>query len=237
VFIFLVLGIFVLLLRRDKRDIFMLAWLFSLYLILHRDVFGSTTFLHRSLSATAHIIMPLIVIGALSIVSFIKMPRSYKTLTNYGVAALIVALVLIYNAPPVRSTLEAAYDSPFSRLNTAQIEVSEWIKDNSHEQQNVSLVGPPSELIRKLGWMASYSHRRTLFYESFMTGDAYEKNREELLQGHLQNDLFVFDYSDIGLLGDRRLVDQWLLFEQQNFANRTLLYNKNNIRVYKNADS
>jgi len=51
-FIFLIVGFVVLLLRRKNRDIFLLAWLISLYLVLHRDLIGKLTFLHRSLSAS-----------------------------------------------------------------------------------------------------------------------------------------------------------------------------------------
>ena len=44
---FLLLGILFLALRREERDIFMLAWLVSLYLVLHRDIIGKASFLHR----------------------------------------------------------------------------------------------------------------------------------------------------------------------------------------------
>jgi hypothetical protein len=47
------------------------------------------------------------------------------------------------------------------------------------------------------------------------------------------NDYVVFDYTDIGLLQDRSLVEQWLEFEKQNMGSHTLIYNKDNIRVYK----
>jgi len=60
---FLLIGILALAIRRQNRDIFLLAWLVSLYLVLHRDIIGKTEFLHRSLSATAHIFVPITVIG------------------------------------------------------------------------------------------------------------------------------------------------------------------------------
>jgi len=100
-FIFLIIGIVVLLFRRRNRDIYLLAWLLSLYIILHRDLLGSTTFLHRSLSATAHIFIPIIIIGALSLPSLFKLPKIYKSLLKYGVTILIVSLTLIYNMPPI----------------------------------------------------------------------------------------------------------------------------------------
>jgi len=96
---FLLIGILILAVRRENRDIFLLAWLISLYLILHRDFIGKFTFLHRSLSATAHIFVPITVIGALSLSSLIKLPKIYKPFLKYGVVVLIVVLTLIYNFP------------------------------------------------------------------------------------------------------------------------------------------
>ena len=231
-FIFLIIGITILFIRRENRDIFILAWLISLYLVLHRDLIGKFTFLHRSLSATAHIFFPIIAIGALSIFSLIKIKKIYKTYLKYGLAVLIVAFTLIYNFPAAHSTLDNAYDSPFLRLNPAQIEVSEWIKDNSDEDQNVSVIGPIPDLMQKVWWMASYSHRVSSYFEGFFTWPQYEENREEIIRYHILNDYVVFDYTDIALLSDRSVAERWLEFERQNFANHTLLYNKDNIRVY-----
>jgi len=230
---FLLIGILALAIRRQNRDLFLLAWLVSLYLVLHRDIIGKTELLHRSLSATAHIFVPITVLSLFIIISFIKIPKIYKLFFKYGVAVLIVALTLAYNMPLAYSTLNEAYDSPIIRLNAEQIEVSEWLKDNIDENQNVSIIGPPAQIMQKVWWMASYSHRVSLFFEGFMTWKIFEENREEVVKYHLLNDYIVVDYSDISLLSDRSFVEQWQEFEKQNLANHTLLYNKDNIRVYK----
>ena len=230
---FLLIGILVLAVRRENRDIFLLAWLVSLYLVLHRDMIGKFTFLHRSLSATAHIFVPITVVGALSLPSLIKMPGMHKDFLKYGIAVLIVALAFVYNMPSAYSALNNAYSSPLSRLNNAQVEVSEWLKDSIAEDQNVSIIGPIPEIMQKVWWMASYSHRVSYYFEGFLTWKTFEKNREETIRYHLLNDYIVFDYSDIALLSNRSLVEQWLEFEKQNMGNHKLLYNRNNIRVYK----
>jgi hypothetical protein len=223
---FLLVGLLILVVRRENRDIFLLAWLISLYLILHRDLIGKFTFLHRSLSATAHIFVPITVIGALSIFSFFKIPKTYKSFLKYGMAIVVVALALIYNFPAAHSTLDMAYSSQLLRPNAAQIEVSEWLKDNIDENQNVSVIGPPPEIMKKVWWMASYSHRTSHYFEGFMTWGTFEENREETIRQHILNDYVVFDYSE-----------KWLDFEKQNFGNHTLLYDKDNIRVYKYESS
>src|SRR3989338_4874846 len=230
---FLLIGLAILLIRRDNKDILMLAWLVSLYLILHSDLIGKATFLHRSLSGTAHIFVPITVIGALAIVSFVKLPQTYKSALKYGMAALLVGLALFYNLPAAYSTLNQAYDNPFIRLNPSQIEVSEWLLQNTNENQNVSIIGPPAEILQKVWWMASYSHRTSQFFEGFLKWKIYEENREEIVNYHLLNDYIVVDYSDIGLLQDKAIMEQWQLFEQDNLAKHKLLYNKGSIKVYK----
>ncbi len=47
------------------------------------------------------------------------------------------------------------------------------------------------------------------------------------------NDYIVFDYSDIDLLSDKSLSNQWIDFEKTNMGNHTLIYSRGNIRVYK----
>src|SRR3989338_3474867 len=109
---FLLIGLLILIIRRENRDIFLLAWLISLYLVLHRDAFGKWTFLHRSLSATAHIFIPITVIGSISMFSIFKMNNKYKVILKYAGALAIVVLALNYNMPMAYSTLNGAYDSP-----------------------------------------------------------------------------------------------------------------------------
>ena len=234
---FLLIGLLILVIRRENRDIFLLAWLISLYLVLHRDLIDKFMFLHRSLSASAHIFVPITVIGALSLFSLIKLPKIYKSFLKYGAAVLIVVLTIVYNFPAAHSTLDNAYDHPFLRPNAAQIEVSEWIKDNTPEDINVSVIGPYPDIMKKASWMASYSHRTSHYFEGFLTWPRYEENREEIINYHLLNDYVVFDYTDIALLSDKSLAEQWLSFEKQQMANHTLLYNKDNIRVYKYESS
>lgn len=230
---FLLAGLLLLAIRRENRDIFLLAWLVSLYLVLHRDAFGKWAFLHRSLSATAHIFVPITVIGATSMFSFFKMNKQYKMVLSYAAALLIVILALVYSMPQAYSTLSNAYDSPIIRLNAAQMEAGQWLKSNVPEDKNVSIAGPPPEIMQKVWWMASVSHRISNFFEGYLTWKTYENNRQETVTNVLLNDYIVFDYSDIALLSDRSYVERWLEFERQNMGSHILLYNKNNIRVYK----
>jgi len=228
---FLLIGIAVLLIRRQNKDIFLLTWLISLYLVLHRDMIGKTELLHRSLSASAHIFIPITVIGILAIPSLIKLSRKYSEYLKYTMVISFVALTLIYNYPQAKTSLESAYNSPFSRLNPEQIEVSEWLMQNIPEDQNISVIGPPPQLMQRTWWIAGYSQRVSHYFEGFLTWGRFKDN-PEFAKYHLLNDYLLFDYSDIGIISDRRLAEQWINFEQQNMRNHTLVYNKNNVRVY-----
>ena len=223
---FLLLGILILAIRRENRDIFLLAWLISLYLILHRDLIGKSIFIHRSLSATAHIFVPITVIGALSIFSLFKIPKNYKIFLKYGGAALIVVLTLIYNAPLAFKALDTAYDGPLARLNPSQIEVSKWLEENLEENDEVSIIGVPDFVLQKVWWMTSISHRPSYFYEGFLKwGKEFAENREERVRNHTLNDYLVLDYSDISRYQQLQpLYQQWLTFEEQNLGNHTIKY-------------
>ncbi len=230
---FLLTGLLILILRRKENDIFLLAWLVSLYLVLHRDAFGKWTFLHRSLSASAHIFAPITAIGAISAFSIFKMNSTIKNILKYSGALLVVAFALSYNLPQAYSALDQAYDSPIIRLNAAQIEAGEWLKENVPVEKNVSIAGPPPEIMQKVWWIASVSHRISNFFEGYLIWKTYENNRDETVRNVLLNDYIVFDYSDILRLSDRSYADRWAAFEQQYMGNHTLLYNQKDIRVYK----
>jgi hypothetical protein len=234
---FLLIGIIALLLRRESKDLFMLAWLISLYLILHRDLIGSSTFLHRSLSASAHIFVPITIIGLLSLVSIAALPSLYRSLLRHGCAIAVVFLTILYNMPLAHSTLEQAYDNPLIRPNPAQIEMSEWVRENVPEDKNVSVMGPPEQIMQKVWWMSSYSHRTSQFFEGFLRWKTFAENRNETIASHLMNDYIVLDYSDIARIQDQSFVQQWQQFEQQNLAGHKLLYNKDNIKVYHYGQS
>lgn len=234
---FLLLGLGVLLVRREHRDIFLMAWLVSLYLVLHRDLIGKFNLIHRSLSATAHIFIPISVVGVLSIPSLLPARAETKQWLRYGIALLVVGLGLYFSFPQAYATLDGAYDSPLVRLNAAQIGASEWVQRNVPEGENVSVMGPPEQLMKKVWWMASYSHRTSHYFEGFLRWETYADERNETIRQHLLNDYLVLDYSDIGRLQDQSLARQWQEFERRQLANHTLIYDRDMIRIYKYGGS
>ena len=233
---FLLLGILFLLLRRTEGSLFLLAWLVSLYFVLHRDLAGITFFLHRSLSATQHIFGPITTIGAVYLASFIKLPTNYARYIGYAGAAFLVYMALSVNMASASKMLNKNVYSPetldgfFVSLNSAEYGAAQWVLDNTPGSSNITVLGIPSSdnylsaTSKKIRWFAAVSQRVTRFYDLRPDKEAILKSPDWYI---------MLDYTMVGPLNDKDMFDQMQLFEQNNLANHTLVYNKDNIRVYR----
>jgi len=231
---FLLFGIFFLVLRREDKDLFMLAWLISLYIILHRDIFGKAAFLHRSLSATAHIFAPLTAIGAVYLGSFVKMPLKYNRYLKYAMVLVFAYFVFSINFVGASKMLNKNTYNPYtndgflSSLNNEEYQAGQWVLENVPDAFNITLLGIPYtsnflELTaKKIRWMAAVSQHVYRFYYLLDGRDEYLKHNYVLL-----------DYTLLGALNDKETLNEMQSFEKNKLANHTLVYDKNNIRVYK----
>lgn len=235
---FLLIGIAILLWRREERDLLLLAWLVSLYLVLHRDIIGKASFLHRSLSATAHIFIPLTAIGVLYIPSVIKLPANYAKYLKYALAAVFIYFALsinwpyasqyinknTYNPNPVDGKL--GYDF-LKILTQPQFDAAEWMMSNVPPRYNVSVLGIPhqenliSATAYKIRWSVAVSQRVERFYYLLDNKDEFTKVNYVMI-----------DYTMVEPIGDRQLLNDMQAFEK-NLTGHQLVYDKNNIRVYK----
>ena len=230
---FLLLGILFLARRREERDLFLLAWLVSLYLVLHRDLIGKTAFLHRSLSASAHIFAPLSAIGAVYLASFVKLPSNFNKYLKYGIAAIYIYLTLSINIVYASKLLnKKTYDDFFGTLNKEEYEAAQWVLENVPASANVTVLGIPHEepflsvTAKKIRWFAAVSQHVTRFYY-------LREDKEQLLKS---KDWYVMlDYTMVDALNDMETFNKMQQFEKEALVNHTLAYDKNNIRVYKLA--
>src|SRR3989338_6508245 len=235
---FLLIGIGILLWRREERDLFMLAWLISLYLVLHRDFIGKASFLHRSLSATAHIFIPLTAIGAVYISSMIKLPSNFSRYLKYALVAVFLYFTIsvnaayamqylnsnTYNPNPVDNKL--SYDF-LKILSQPQYDSAQWILENVPMEYNISVLGIPhqenflSATAYKIRWSMAVSQHVSRFYYLMDDRDAFTRNN-----------YVMFDYTMLGPIGDRQLFDDMQIIEN-NLTGHQKVYDKNNIKVYK----
>lgn len=206
----LFVGIFFLVFRRQKRDLLLLAWLVSLYIMLHLDVLGMGRSF-RGLSGTAHIFYPLIAIGLYYLPSFLRIPNPYKTYSKYAFIAVFILLVVFINARQATPALKEAY-AGIERITPSQYEASQWLMQNSNPEDNTNQIGTLTQA--KSRWMAFLAHREISYYAS-LNNSRY----------------FLLDYSDRVLIGDEDTVAKMQAFEKT--IKGTLVYDKNYIRVYE----
>ena len=210
------LGILFLLLRRNKKDLVILAWLVSLYIMIHLDVIGKGR-VHRSLSGTAHIFYPLMVLGLLYLVSLTPKIKEYKYAIKYGLIITFVVLTFMSVGIEANKSLKGAYQG-ISRLNPPQYELVSWIRQsNIPADSNIFHMGSISQ--QKSRWMWMMSQR-------------YVMQGEEGKRVNITN-YIIMDYSDFAFVGSKDMINQLQEWERQNLANNTLIYNKEYIRVYK----
>ena len=223
----LLLGIIFLVMRRKRQDIMLLAWLTSTYIILHRDVFGITSFLHRSLSVSAHIFAPLTAIGLLYLISFIKLKQPLKSYVKYALVAVFIILAVSLNGKAAYTTLNTAYTGFASKISMPQYNTAVWIRDNTDINSNIKLVGSVSypqdiwenmpKIQNKYIWMKSVAQRN-------IEPEPEKKNRTIT---H-----FLIDYSDLIAVNHQQGIQKLQAYEQ-NLTNVNLIYNKENMRLYK----
>ncbi|MBI2658936.1 hypothetical protein HYX05_02420 [Candidatus Woesearchaeota archaeon] len=229
---FLLLGTLFIALRREEKDLLLMAWLIGLYLVLHRDFIGKASFLHRSLSATAHIFAPLTAIGAVYLGSFLKLSSNYNKFLKYGVATIFVYFALSVNMASASKILNKnTYNDFFGTLNEQEYQAAQWILENVPASANITVLGIPytpdnvlSVTSKKIRWFAAVSQHVTRFYFLREDKDKILKSRDWYI---------MLDYTMLGPLNDKETFNKMQLFEKNALANHSLAYGKDNIRVYK----
>ncbi|MBI2658462.1 glycosyltransferase family 39 protein [Candidatus Woesearchaeota archaeon] len=231
----LLAGILFLAWRREERDLLLMAWLASLYIVLHRDLIGQASFLHRSLSASAHIFAPLAAIGAVYLASIIKLPSNLNKYLKYGIAAAFVFLVISVNMAYASKLLNKdTYNDFFGTLNREEFEAAEWILQNVPSSANVTVLGIPHEpdkvlsvTSKKIRWLAAASQHVSRFYY-------LREDQEQILKS--KDWYIMIDYTMLGPLNDRQTFEKMQKFEKESLIKHKLVYDKNSIKVYNLED-
>ena len=176
--------------------------------MLHLDILGMGR-PYRSLSGTAHIFYPIIAIGLIYLISFFKF-GSYQKYFKYTAIILFIVLILVLNAKPAYKDLSNAYPD-ILRINNEQYQATVWIKDNIPESAQIYQIGEITQAKSRWLWMLS---NRVIGFRAFEEAD-----------------YVLIDYNDIISIGNQEAFEQ--LKQAETTINGTLLYDKNNIRVYE----
>jgi hypothetical protein len=174
---FLIIGLFIVLFRKKSDgDWLMLSWLAMLYIMIHLDVIGKGTRIHRSLAEEAHIFYPFIALGVTQLATVFK--TNYKKIITVLVTVVFLGLMINYSLLPRIPMLQNAYSGGV-RLNENQISAADWIEQNVAEDEYVYVVTAPYRM--KMDWIRAYSRRLADEPEIF----------------DLTSDYVLVDYSDV----------------------------------------
>ena len=210
------IGIIFLLMRRKDEDYILIGWLVSYYFLTRLTVIGMGSRDIRMFAFEAHIFYPLAALGILSLPSFFK-GEKLRTYLKFGAIGIFIFLTIYVNGNSAYTVLKQQSNS-IGRINTYQLESAEWMMKNLPEKADILDIGTVGfqDYSAKIKWLMALSQRH------FIIND-YEKNG---------TDYVYFDYSDGILLRNQQYVDGIKSMEQQ-FANNTVIYDKNYIKIYK----
>jgi len=215
---FLLIGLVFLFLRRNDKDLVLLSWFISFYILTRLSVIGMGQKDMRMFAFEAHVFYPIITIGLLSLASIIKQ-KSFRQYLKYGLIALFLILAINVNGKSAYTTLNGMQNS-IGRINPMQYEAAEWIKTSLPEKADVYVFGTVGYqyFSGKIKWFGALSQRGFITSNSNINSSNY----------------IIVDYTDAILLRNQDYINLIQNFEKK-FENSTPIYNKNNIRVYKVA--
>ncbi|MFH1133481.1 MAG: DUF6541 family protein [Nanoarchaeota archaeon] len=214
---FLLLGIIFLFIRRRSKDMLLLSWLLSLYIMIHLDIIGKGR-IHRSLAAESFIFYPLIALGFAFLLSLVKLPKRMSLPVKAVAVAVFLGVIIFTSGSQAYASLKDAYPS-VSRLTTAQYEAASWM------QQNL----PENALIEDVGTLTLPKKR---FIQFISQRHIVKING---LDENMSGNHVLMDYSDIVLLGPgyQEQLAAMQAIEQQLQNSSRPLYDKNYLRVYR----
>ncbi len=214
-FPFLLIGVFVLLYRRNPSDLLMIGWLVSYYILTRLSVFGLPGRDIRMFGYEAHVFYPIIAVGVLFLSQLVNW--QWKQQVKIALSLSFIVLALLVNGVSAYGVLNDMQHS-IGRINPYQYQAAEWIRQNIAEDAHILDIGTVGfqNYAAKVKWLNVLSQRH------FIIDDP---------QRNLTNYVLI-DYSDAILLNNQEYANAIRQMEM-GFGNMTPIYNQNNIRVYK----
>jgi hypothetical protein len=230
---FLIIGIIFLLIRRKKEDLLILSWLIGLYIFLQFLAYYNAGRYIRNVIEIAHVFYAVIAIGIVYLFSFIKVP--YKEYVRYGLIIIFVILIITSTGTAAYQNLRGAYAHPFQRLNPSQYEAAEWIKQNTKMDDEVfdTFSFLISRDLNTVIWLQVIAQRQIRGVKL-----PWQNNNESGLEDVCNHDATyaLMDSSRLVMANAQAEINKMQGWEQKNLNNETLIYNKDNIRIYRLTD-
>jgi len=230
---FIIFGAVYLILRRKNQDLLLLSMLLSFYLLMHFSILSFSR-AERLIEIEAHIIYPLIVIGAIiavpNIISLFKISKEIKFMLKYALALLIVLIFIFTIVGNSYNTLKNAYPD-IARITQSQYEASEWMRSNLPNNADVYM------------FRNDFPTALPIFQNNFPTFYTKKKWIQVLSLRHMDwssqdvtnSTHMILDLSDIYAVYGQQGVIEAQKETDMYMQNATVLYDKNYIKVYKLA--
>ena len=222
--IFVTLGIVMLLLRRKEQDMVVLSWIIGFYFVLHLDLLGfSQGRVARMAISEPQLMFSLISVG---LVFLVNMIFKNKKLFKIGVYVLFLIFVIFLLGKPIYTTLNTSYQN-IQRITPVQYKAALWMKDNIPEDS--ILMNKGTFTIAKKRFMHVISNR----YIAELSEKGWKK------RNMTPDDVsyMIIDYSDLAYLQNypefQQQVKDLNLYEASNLSGANLIYNNDNIHIYK----
>jgi len=230
---FIFFGAIYLVLRRKNQDLLILSMLLSFYLLMHLS-FLTAGRAERLIETEAHIIYPLMVIGAViavpNFISIFKISKEIKLMLKYGLAVALVLIFILTIGINNYKTLKEAYPG-LARITQAQYDASEWMRTNLPEEADIYI------------FRNDFPTQLPIFQNNFPTFYTKKKWIQALSLRHVDwnsqdatNSTYVIlDMSDIYAVYGQQGFNEAQKETDSYIKNATLLYDKNYVGVYKRA--
>jgi hypothetical protein len=219
---FIILGLLYFIIKRRDNDLLMLSWFIGIYLSLHFAFGLFEGRIDRIFKGESHLFYPIAAIGLLSLPKYFKISKSIKSIVNIVLVIAFIVMTFSFNAPKIYDTSMNLYPS-FQRLTPVQMEMTEWVDENLPEKA-IIFHQPSRDLIPSLSGWAYQKYR----WKQIFSHRALHDVIDEYSFTHA-----IIDYSDFILVNSNDAIVVLKQWEESNMKNNTLLYDKNNIKVYE----
>jgi len=243
----LFVGILLLLKRRGNQDLVLLSGLLTLYVVFHLSSFGlvkaDSYRIARFLVVEEYFFYAIMAVAVVSIPSLFNIPKLVRKYLRQTLVILFLVVIVSVQGTAAYKSLKGAYPSVL-RITPVQYEFANWVQKNIPEESALHLLGTLT--YPKKGFIQILSRRvmdrsdtnplkRELLFKGIVK-DRWKNVPEQFIRGKdwvIPIDYVILDYSDIIAIQDKDRFEKLKQMEQLISENATLIYNKNNIKVYK----
>jgi len=244
--VLLLLGVFVLLWRRKNKDLVLISALSALYAMFHLSNFGLITEgsyrIGRYLVLENYFFYSIMVIGLLFIPDLVKVPKQYRSISKLLLTVFFLIILVSTQGSKLYDTLNDSYEGVL-RITPVQYELSEWIQENIPEDSALYIRGtltyPKKAFVQILSRRTMERGEDIPLRREILSENIIKDNMKVLPQfvrgtdWVIPLDYVIFDYTDILAIGNQQMFDSLTQMEETVSKNASVIYNKNNIKVYK----